>query len=239
MIVKIVMEQTGFSFVTSTALISLFIIGTFEILGVMIGGDYKEYRNMLPQYGIDLHRGREIKYLKKDLKHQKKADDAINKHNVERSKRELQRMQSAKATQGKMQKLQTEIRKLSGQPLNNPVTAYGGKSVSPMPTNEPIKAASKQKIGFVDTDSKADVPTIKHNTSASLPPLVINNTALGLLDMEGLTLEQLLYRRDENIKLRADYPHCPACSISFTRRTWQDVYCCPEHNRAFYKQVKR
>ncbi len=200
-----------------------------------MAGDYKQYRNMLPQYGIDLHRGKEIRYLKKDLKRQKQADDAINKHNLERSKRELQRMQSAKATHGKMQKLQTEIKKLSGQPLNNPVMAYGGNSVSPSPNNEPIRATSQQKIGFVDTDT----PAIKQDTPASLPPLTISNTTSGYLDLEGLTLEQLQQRRDENVRIRGDFPICPACSVSFQRRTWQDVFCCPEHRMEFNNQIRR
>ena len=239
MVVKIVMEQTEFSFVTSTAIISLFIIVTFEVLGVMIGSDYKLYRDTLPQYGIDLHRGREINYLKKDLKRQKQADDAINQHNLERSKRELQRMQSAKATQSKLQTLQGEIRKLSGQPVNNPVTAYGGHSGISGSIHEPIKATHKQKIGFVDTDSKAEAPDIKQDTLASLPPLTINSTATGYLDLEGLTLEQLLARRDENVRIRGDFPICPACSVSFQRRTWQDVFCCPEHRAEFNNQVRR
>ncbi len=238
MIVKIIMEQSGFSFVTSTAIISLFIILTFEMLGVMIGGDYKQYRDILPQYGIDLHRGKEIKYLKKDLKRQKQADNAINKHNLERSKRELQRMQSAKATQSKMQALQAEIRKLSGQPLNHPAMAYGDYPSTPMPPHDQISATSKHKIGFVDTDNKTE-PATKHDQPASLPPLTISNTASDYLDMEGLTLEQLQQRRNENVRMRGDFPICPACSVSFQRRTWQDVFCCPEHRAEFNNQVRR
>ncbi len=111
----------------------------------------------------------------------------------------------------------------------------GGHSGAQAPTNEPIRATSQQKIGFVDTDT----PAIKHDTPASLPPLTISNNATSYLDLEGLTLEQLQQRRDENVRLRAEYPLCPACSVSFQRRTWQDVFCCPEHRAEFNNQVRR
>ena len=115
MIVKITMEQLNVSFLVATALISLFIIGTFEVLGIMIGGDYRKYRDALLSHGIDLHRGREIKYLKKDLQRQNEADEAINQHKIEQSRLALKRLQDAKQTQNKMLQLQSEIKKLTAK----------------------------------------------------------------------------------------------------------------------------
>ena len=157
MIVKITMEQLGVSFLVATAFISLFIIGTFEVLGIMIGGDYRKYRDALPLHGIDLHKGREIKYLKKDLQRQNEADEAINQHKIEQSRRELKRLQDARKTQNKMLKLQAEIKKLTrkNKPETNPTYALledekHDKKEPNIDTVAPIKAF---KMGFIDTDA--------------------------------------------------------------------------------------
>jgi hypothetical protein len=232
MVIQLVMKWFGLDFINATMLVSIFIIGAFEILGTYAGGQYIKYRNMLPEYGIDLHKDHEIKYLKQDLKRQKKKNIEISKYNIFKSKQDLELMKNNQANQGKIRKLQDEIQKLSGG--QSPAMAYSNNLAPGL--NEPI-TATKQPIGFVNTDA----PVIKHDIPASLPPLTINNLDVSGLDMEGLTLEQLQARRAEYWQAyrSSDNPVCPACNQSFIRRNWQEVFCTADHRNEFNNQIKR
>jgi len=96
---------------------------------------------------------------------------------------------------------------------------------------------SGKKLSSGDVSSK--IRDIRANQKNNHQDAIGASTVAGELDLEGYTLEQLDNRRKENVRLKSDNPLCPACNTPFARVNRQDVYCCPEHNRAFYKQVKR
>jgi hypothetical protein len=67
----------------------------------------------------------------------------------------------------------------------------------------------------------------------------VDSSKHNILDMEGLTVEQLQARREEYKRAGGDNPTCPACNKPFARKTWQDVFCSPEHRDKFNNQIRQ
>jgi hypothetical protein len=116
MVVRMIMQAFGLSFIVATALISLFIIATFELLGMMIGGDYRRYRNALPAYGINLFQKDEINYLKKSLDIETKKDEAILNYNLKSSQQRLDKLRKTAKRNAQIKKIEQDIKKLSPSP---------------------------------------------------------------------------------------------------------------------------
>ena len=235
MIVKMTMEQLGVSFLVATALISLFIIGTFEVLGIMIGGDYKKYRDALPLHGIDLHRGREIKYLKKNLKRQSEIDEAINQHKIEQANLELKRLQDARRTQKRIRILQAEIKQLTTKKQPD----YSLATAELMPENSEYSSTG---IGFLadkntpkskladKAPKTAESSAVKHHSSVSGSPCIntdkspCNNT-----DVRVNNTDKSPCNNTDKIKpkngVAGEKIHCPNCNNIFTRKTYNHRFC--------------
>lgn len=232
MVIKVMMKQLDFSFLEATAIISLFIIGTFEILGIMIGGEYMRYRDLLPEYGIDLHKNKAVKYLKKDIKRKKKESKERGDYAIYQAEQRLKEMQSNKVIRSKLQRINDDIRKMAGG--QQPAGAYGHSPISgSSSTVEPV-ASSAFKMGFVDTDGQGDAV----QPMPLIEPVHNENIEMGLV-LEGYSLAQLQARRADYKRAGGDMPTCPACNLPFPRQTWQDVFCLPEHRMAFNNQIRR
>ena len=248
MIVKITMEQLGVSFLVATAFISLFIIGTFEVLGIMIGGDYRKYRDALPLHGIDLHRGREIKYLKKDLQRQNEADQAINQHKIEQSRRELKRLQDARKTQNEKLKLQAEIKKLTAKISPTPPPATAEKKaeyhdVLP-PIGDEVAPVTAVKMGFIDTDhkkikkplkststdnGKTSVITDNQTSVVTDPASVVTDNQTSVVTDQQIKKMIRLYNKAKETK-NGHFIKCPVCELNYTK-TRNKIFCSHSRNK--------
>jgi hypothetical protein len=231
MVIKIMMKKGKLTFLEATALISLFIIGTFEILGIMIGSDYMKYRDMLSQYGIDLHRNKAIRYLKKDFKRKKQEHKENSQYAIYQAEQTLKKMQRTKVARSELQRLHESIRTMT--PTPQPAYAHQ-QTAATVPPAEPV-ASSGFTMGFVDTNT--------HEERDAIPPAPPVNPSMGAievgLDLGGYSLEQLQTRREDYKRIGGDTPLCPACNLPFVRQTWQDVFCNEPHRVQFNNQLRR
>lgn len=228
MIVKIMMQKLGLSFLTATALISMFIIITFEILGIMIGGDYRVYREMLPEYGIDLHSDLEIKYLKGDLARQRKKEEALNKYSIQKAKLELKRLADARTTQKEIYALKRDIKRYTS---STPEQVIAQNNEAPYSVNK------GSFMGFIDTDSKKTVtpnktgvteyPDKDGNIPTSKKAVITDYANKDVIDrMERM---KALYLIAQNAKSGEQFK-CPTCKKQLIKKGMK-IFCSNSRNK--------
>jgi hypothetical protein len=184
---------------------------------------------MLVVYGIDLHGNKAVRYLKKDIKRRKRESKENSNYAIYQANQKLKEMKGRRIVEAELQRIGEEIRAISGVQQS----AYAGHyTVASTPTSGAV-ASGGVKMGFVDTDMQGTVESVSNIET-------VDNTYNDVgLDLRGYSLRQLQSRREEYKRIGGDDPTCPACNITFPRKTWQDVFCSPNHRMEFNNQVRR
>ena len=226
MVIKLIMEKTGFGFILSTFLISLFIIGTFEILAVMIGSDYKHYRALLAERGIDLNSEHYAEYLTKHIKDRKKTDKKMNEFHIFKAESDLDRAIQAKAVQEKINELQGELDNLYGNEGGSRRSGIGF-----IDTNNVLSGGIVNSLGANNINSSISMGSTNFQSNA-------NASSSGT--MHNYSLSELEEKREIARQNKYDpYPVCPCCDNVFERLSTQQIFLNHQHRNDFNNHIKR